>query len=54
MMARITFSSLLLQFIVLVFVLSPTANCLSLEDRFEQLTQEFVRKLSFILLMDPP
>ena len=53
MMARITFSSLLLQFIVLVFVLSPTANCLSLEDRFEQLTQEFVRKL-VNFLMDPP
>ena len=41
----------LLQIIVLVLSLSPTTNCLSLEDRLEKLTQEFViisiNKVSF-------
>ena len=51
-----SFSSFL-QVIVLVLVLSPTANCLSLDDRaqLKQLTDEFVRKLirTFFLLFIP-
>ena len=47
-MGRFTTSSssaaiILLKLILLVLTLSPTTNCLSLDDRFQQLTQDFVR-----------
>ena len=49
-MARISAKSalvLFLQVTVLILVLSPTANCLSLDDRaqLKQITEEFVRKI---------
>ena len=59
-MARISAKSalvLFLQVTVLILVLSPTANCLSLDDREQlkqQLTEEFVSKTnSIIFLMIP-
>ena len=53
-MARIPATSalvLFLQVTVLILVLSPTANCLSLDDRaqLKQLTDEFVRKTNSII-----
>ena len=52
MMARnTTFSILFLQ--VIVLVLSPTANCLSLNDRsqLKKLTKDFVRKNNSIIFL---
>ena len=56
MMTRNRTSSTLiisLQVIVLVLVLSPTANCFSLDDRaqLKQLTEEFVRKTNSIFFL---
>ena len=52
-MAPITTSSAFILFLqVAVLVLSPTANCLSLDDRaqLKQLTGEFVRTTNSIIL----
>ena len=47
-----TFTILFL--LVIALVLSPTVNCLSLNDReqLKQLTEEFVRKLNEFLLLN--
>ena len=55
-MTRNTISSTLiisLQVIILILVLSPTANCLSLDDRaqLKQITEEFVRKTNSIIFI---